>query len=175
MNKFIITLSVLVFTAASASLVTADSFDNEAVPMLYMKVPLGGTSATQRQAEYGAALNMVRRSQSAAEKGEPVNFVDTGHPRLLDLRFKKGGVDSLQMNGVSVVQKVVKLNADGSKSEETKFMDLTSDQWLMIGLGVGVVLCATDVICDLHDDDDDDGKKKGDDIIGDDILLDDIK
>jgi hypothetical protein len=170
MNRFIIKLSVLVFAAVTASLVTADNFDNDPVPMVYLNVPLGGTSASQRESEYGAALSLSQRSQSDAEKGEPLNFMDTGRPRLLDLRLKKGGLDSLQMNGVSLVQKVVKLNADGSKSEETKWLDLTPAQWVLIGLGVGVGLCVTEVICDLPEHRDDGPDRR----LRDDIQYDDI-
>lgn len=174
MNKFIITLSALVVVATPASLVTADNLGNEVMPMLYIKVPIDGNSTSQRETVYGAALSIVETSRSTAEKGKIANFMNTDRPRLLDLRFKQGSVDSLKMNGMSLMQKVVTVNADGSTSEEMSSSDLTPGQWAIIVLGVGAALCVGDVICD--NDDDDDASRQADDMMGpDDLMADNIQ
>lgn len=148
MNKLIITLPALAIVAASATLVTADNSDSEVVPMLYMNVPFGGHSSAQREPVYGAALGIVGASRSAAAQDKVVSLADTGRPRLLDMRFKQGGVESLKLNGVSLIQKIVTVNADGSTSEHTGMASLSESQWVLIGLGVGATLCISEVICD---------------------------
>lgn len=148
MNKLIIIFSALVVAIASSSLVTADNVGNEVMPMLYLKIPIGSKHSMHRDAEYGAAFGIVETSPNASGLDGINRIRDTDRPRLLDLRFKQDGFESLEMNGVSLVQKIVKVNADGSTSEDAGLADLTTAQWILIGLGVGGVLCATDVICD---------------------------
>lgn len=150
MKKLIVILSALIVT--SASLVTAENVDNEVMPMLYLEIPIGSKHTMHREAEYGAALGIVGTSQNAFERGKVISFMDTDRPRLLDLRFKQDSIDSLKVNGVSLVQKIVTVNADGTTTEESGLADLTPAQWILIGLGVGGVLCAADVICDDDDD-----------------------
>ncbi len=164
MNKLIITLPALAIVAASATMVTADNSGSEVVPILYMSVPFGGHSSAQREPVFGAALGIVGASRSAAAQGKVVNMADTGRPRLLDMRFKQGGVESLKLNGVSLIQKIVAVNADGSTSERMGMADLSESQWVLIGLGVGAALCIGEVICD---DEDPAQSPPGDDVMAD--------
>ncbi|MDH5516068.1 MAG: hypothetical protein OEY45_13010, partial [Gammaproteobacteria bacterium] len=105
---------------------------------------------------------IVGASRSAAPQEKVVSLADTGRPRLLDMRFKQGGVESLKLNGVSLVKKIVTVNADGSTSEQMGMASLTESQWVLIGLGVGATLCIGEVICD---DDDPAQLPPGDDVV----------
>ncbi len=162
-------MSVLVLTIASATWVSAQDNGSEVVPMLYMQVPFGGGSSTQDDSSYGMAFVTKAPIQIGGDISAPVNLLDTNRPRLLDMRFKQHGFDSLKLNGVSLVQKVITHNADGTTTEETTTNGLTTGQMLMIGLGVGGLLCAADVICDDKDDHEDETPAP-DDVVEDDAV-----
>lgn len=148
---------------ASASLVVADAMSTETVPMLSVNIPLDGVTAAQRTPVYSASL--LRAGEGV--DGRRTSLLDTSRPPILDLNFKQGGVESLNLQGVTLLKRVVTYNADGSASEGMAMPELTPAQWAMIGLGVAGVLCVTDVICD-----DDDGKKPpADDVIADDVIV----
>ncbi|RCX31163.1 hypothetical protein [Thioalbus denitrificans] len=149
---------------ASASLMVADAMSTETVPMLSVNIPLDGVTAAQRAPVFSASI--LRMGEGA--DGQRTSLLDTSRPPILDLNFKQGGVESLNLQGVTLLKRVITYNADGSTSEGMAMPELTPVQWAMIGLGVAGVLCVTEVICD----DDDGGRKPpADDVIADDVLV----
>lgn len=149
---------------ASASLMVADAMSTETVPMLSVNIPLDGVTAAQRAPVFSASI--LRMGEGV--DGQRTSLLDTSRPPILDLNFKQGGVESLNLQGVTLLKRVITYNADGSTSEGMAMPELTPAQWAMIGLGVAGVLCVTDVICD----DDDGGKKPpADDVIADDVMV----
>jgi hypothetical protein len=153
MKKIIITISAITLVIGSTTWVSAQDNNGGIVPMLYMNMPFGDSSSAKDVSSYGMALVTKAPSQIGSDITAPVNLLDSSSPRLLDMRFNQEGFDSLKLNGVSLVQRVITYNADGTTNGETTTTDLSLEDWLMLGFGAAGVLCAADVICDDPDPD----------------------
>ncbi len=122
--------------------------EGEMVPFGYLKMPFGGSSVAKQETTYGFSLAQTNSSSSG------VNLFDNSRPPLLNLQFKEDELDAVKLNGLNVLEKQVRYNADGTTTTTNNI------NWGYVGYGaltLGVIgyLCHRndwDLFgCDDHD------------------------
>ena len=133
-------ISAMCLSAATGLAAAGGSSYEEAVPMAYLSIPLGGSGGGLQQTSFGVGL-----ARADYERNAGFNFMSNGKPRIVDVSFRGNELDALSFNGINTLQQKLIHNADGTTTTST----FINPNILIPAVVVGAIICVE--VCDDND------------------------
>lgn len=99
-------ISAIILSAAIGQATAGGSSFEKAVPMVYLSIPLGGSSSGLQQSSFGVGVE-----RADYERNSGFNFMSNEKPRVVDLSFQGNKPHALRFNGINTLQQKLIQNA----------------------------------------------------------------